>query len=414
MALVLISGTDPLVAVSGHETYVRAHARAARQAGFEPHLFCVGGGAGVVETDLGPLHRVWSPFRPLRQIMVPLHGPLIAAGVRRFLAARPGLHLIHGFGAWGSVGARVSLDLRRRGISAVPLTSAYTVMAHESRAKVRGHRGYPGRTRTLLEHVWITRVASLFERRAYRDARCVLVNYDSVRRLLAATYGLHPDVRTVPYAPESAFLRSEGVGPEPDDALATLAGLEPPTAPLIVAVSRHDPRKGLDILLHALAALRHRKVPFRACLVGRGPLLETHRRLAERLGLGRTTVLPGLVPDAYAFLARADVFVLPSLAEGSGSVSLLEALQAGVAIVASAVDGIPEDVRHDHSALLVEPGNVPALTDALVRALTDTMLRQRLAQASRETFTRRFSAGALAVALGETYASLGFSVPRCR
>ncbi|MGH9768862.1 MAG: glycosyltransferase, partial [Blastocatellia bacterium] len=116
----------------------------------------------------------------------------------------------------------------------------------------------------------------------------------------------------------------------------------------------------------------------------------------------------GWVPDPFAYLRHADLFVLPSLQEGSGSLSLIEALQAGLPVVASNVDGVPEDVADNDSALLVEPGNVDQLSQALARSLTDAGLRARLRRRARETFVEKFSAGAFSNALGALYAELGF------
>ena len=76
--------------------------------------------------------------------------------------------------------------------------------------------------------------------------------------------------------------------------------------------------------------------------------------MAEQLRLGDRVVIEGWVPDPRPYLREAGIYVLPSLQEGSGSVSLIEALQAGVAVVASNIDGIPEDViakfQPDHFA----------------------------------------------------------------
>jgi glycosyltransferase involved in cell wall biosynthesis len=86
---------------------------------------------------------------------------------------------------------------------------------------------------------------------------------------------------------------------------------------------------------------------------------------------------------------------------------MLEAMQAGVAIVASNVDGLPEDVTDGESALLVEPGNVDQLSRALARLLTDSELRGRLRRRARETFVERFSAEAFTDALRVIYAESG-------
>lgn len=107
------------------------------------------------------------------------------------------------------------------------------------------------------------------------------------------------------------------------------------------------------------------------------------------------------------YLGCADVFVLPSLGESSGSLSVLEALRAGRAIVASAGDGIPEDLMDGRDALLVPPGDVEALAGALKHLLADPRSRQRLAAGARATHERRFSAQGFLVALTEVYAELG-------
>ncbi|MEP7273943.1 MAG: glycosyltransferase family 4 protein [Acidobacteriota bacterium] len=234
-----------------------------------------------------------------------------------------------------------------------------------------------------------------------------MVNYEAVRQRFDDQYGPGAEVRNVPYASEAAFLHAETkeIAAPP----APLVALRPADAPLIVSVSRHDPRKGIPVLLRALAELRDAGVRFRACLVSGGEYFDASRRLAEQLRLGDQVVLTGWVPDPFDYLQHADVFVLPSLQEGSGSVALLEALQAGAAIVASDLDGIPEDVTDGESALLVEPGNVNALSRALRQVVTDTALRERLRQRARATYEARFSAEALTVALRDIYAEMGFT-----
>ena len=138
----------------------------------------------------------------------------------------------------------------------------------------------------------------------------------------------------------------------------------------------------------ALARLRGKGVPFFALLVGGGPLLGASRRLAERLGLADVTSIEGFVDDVAPFYRSADVFVLPSLEEGSGSLSLLEALQAGVAVVASRCDGIPEDVEEGEDALLVTPGDPEALAGSLARLLEDPALRRNLSRRARDDVRR--------------------------
>ncbi len=415
-SIVLVSGKDPIEEIGvGHTTYARAHARAALQAGFTPHIFCVSRHAGIVATDFGVVHRIRSPWplRPtrgvgFRYVLVWLHAPLIAASVKRFLLACDGPHLLHGIGIWGWVGVDVSEHLRREDGSVIPVVSAYSTYAHEREAQARGLKAAHGPLRRIhfrAEHLWSRLVVDRYERRMHMGSRLVIVNYDSVRQLLVATYGIGAKCRKLPYTSESAFLR-RGIQDTPAVPNG-VSGRQHRKTPLIVAVSRHDPLKGVDILLEALARLRAAGETFHACLIGAGFLLEAHRRLADRLGLSDMVSMEGLVADPYSYLQCADVFVLPSLEEGSGSLSLLEALQAGVAVIASNIDGIPEDVVDGESAVLVEPGDSSALAGALKRVLSDAGLRRGLAQRGRASFEARFAPDAFADALRRTYAEFG-------
>jgi glycosyltransferase involved in cell wall biosynthesis len=232
----------------------------------------------------------------------------------------------------------------------------------------------------------------------------VLVNYASVERILQRAYGLGARVRRVPYASVEAFADA---GSPPDVVARPAVGRTTAGAPLVLAVSRHDPRKGIDVMLRALAEVAAHGVPFRACLIGPGRLLETHRRLAVELGLAGDVEIPGRVDAVHRYLAAADVFVLPSLAEASGSVSVLEALRAGTPVIASACDGIPEDLADGSDALLVPPGDVEALASALRRLLTDAPLRARLAAGGRHAHDRHFSATRLVDGLRAVYGELG-------
>ncbi|HEV2740338.1 MAG TPA: glycosyltransferase family 4 protein [Candidatus Elarobacter sp.] len=404
--VVIVGGTDPFVRVGGHETFVRAHAEAAVRAGFDTHVFYVTAADAPTRTEGWTAHAVRSPVRPLRTIMACAHAPFLSRAIERFLACTSGPVVLHAFSDWACVAARVTRWLERRGRRVVPVASAYTTLTHEVRSKlasVRAHHGAGARLRALIEYCWVRAVAARAERAGYEAMALVLVNYDSVERLLREEHALTVPIRRVPYAPLTAFADDAGAARPRALPPGAMPALQPAGAPLIVAVSRQDPRKGIDRLLRALALLHADGVPFRACLVGGGPLLATHRALSARLGLERCTWLPGWVGDAFPYLRAADIFVLPSLEEGSGSVSLLEAMQAGCAIVATRIDGIPEDVTDGVDGLLVAPDDPRALRDALARLLADGALRARLGGAARATFQRRFSAETLVATMRALY-----------
>src|SRR2546430_6258960 len=407
--VVLITGKDPLNC-GGLHSYVRAHALAAAAAGFSPQVFCLAPRASTIRTDFGTLHRVATPLRPIMGSMAIAHRPFLVRAVSKCLADvnSAGPYVVHSFGAWALVGAEVCRSLAAKGVAAVPVASAYTTTKHENRAMLDGlrfHHGPVNAIRFYTRYLWTHAVGNLFEGRGYKASRLILVNYASVEAILHQSFGSSLHIRRMPYASDAAFRFAE---PEATSAIPQpIRRLRPAEAPLLVAISRHDPHKGLDVLLRALAGLAEAGVTFRACLVGPGRLLAAHKRLATRLGLDEHVAIPGYVDDVFAYLHHADLFVLPSLEEGGGSLSVLEALQSGTAVVASNCDGLPEDLTDGDDSLLVPPGDERALQVALERLLVDASLRENLAARARDVYKEKFSAAALVDALRRAYAEAG-------
>jgi glycosyltransferase involved in cell wall biosynthesis len=395
---VFISGKDVLQGAGGHESYVRAHARAAARLGFTPHILCIGRRAHRVETDFGVVHHIASRGPQAAQI------PALARAAMRFFTAQPAgtRCILHGFAIWSAAAALAGQRLRRRGFEVLVVANAYATRAYELAGAWQGgfdRLPWLRRIRQGARLGWVRMVDDRIEGWGYAHANALLVNYASVERILTSAYG-QLSARRVPYTSEDAFLNGAATAP---DVLPGIDRLNSGEGPLIVAISRQSPRKGINILLMSLADLAKKGIAFRACLVGPGRLLEDHRRLSRELGLDDRVAIPGRVDDPRVYLSRADVFVLPSLVEGSGSVSVIEALRSGTAIVASACDGIPEDLTDGHDALLVAPGDSAALSTALGRMLVDPALRHRLAQNGFATFERRFSPDRFVAALAEVY-----------
>ena len=418
--LLIIAGQDPLKGLSGHASFTRAHAHAAVRAGFEPHLFCPAAPLGTVETPYGYVHRSglsrprqWMEVEGagFRKSFLFIDGPKIGRAIVKFVKQRGGPrgpYALLSVSSWGYAGVVAADMLRRAGYSAVTLNSVYTTIRHELDAKVRGLGSRPSlreRARFQGEQVWLRMAITALERRAYLESSAIAVNYESVRKLFLDEYGPGAPIVTLPYGTEASFLQEPlGERPPPPPELEALA---PADAPLIVSVSRHDPRKGMDVLVRALGELKRQGARFRACLTSGGELFKRHRALARELDLSATTVLTGWIPDPFPYLRHADIYVLPSTQEGSGSLALLEAFQAGAPVVASDVDGIPEDVTDGDNGLLVPPGQPAALAAAIARLIADADLRRRLARRSRETFSERFSPGAFAAGLRQAWRELG-------
>ena len=174
---------------------------------------------------------------------------------------------------------------------------------------------------------------------------------------------------------------------------------DPDSVPRILSVGRFAFPKDFATLVDALAATTP---DYRAAFVGEGPLLSEAARRLEGLGLTERVELLGLRADVPDVLATADIFVLASRSEGL-PISILEAMAAGLPVVASDVGGVGEAVVHGETGLLVSPGEPEALASALELLLRDSALRRRMGAAGRRRAQARFDAPVFGRAHVELY-----------
>jgi L-malate glycosyltransferase len=172
-------------------------------------------------------------------------------------------------------------------------------------------------------------------------------------------------------------------------ARADLPGVEP-RATVIGTAGRLVPVKAFDVLLAAAPEVARATPDVRFVLLGDGPLMRTLRAQAAALGLDGRVIFAGHVPDVRPYLRAMDVFVLPSHAEGL-PMALLEAMAAGLPVVASAVGGVPEVVREGVEGLLVPPGAPAPLAAALSRLAADGPLRAAMGTRGRARVAEAFS-----------------------
>jgi glycogen synthase len=153
--------------------------------------------------------------------------------------------------------------------------------------------------------------------------------------------------------------------------------------PRVLFVGRLAPQKGVDTLVAAAGLLKDPCA--QVLLVGDGPERKALERETERLGVGDRLHFVGFVTHDRlpAAMAHADVLVLPSLYEELGTV-LLEAMQAGLPIVASKTGGIPDVIEDGVNGMLVPPGDPGALARAIDRLLADRDLACRLSEGAKE------------------------------
>ncbi len=168
-----------------------------------------------------------------------------------------------------------------------------------------------------------------------------------------------------------------------------------PDAPVVLTVARMTAQKGHDTLIGAWPAVLASRPSARLVLAGDGPLRDSLRERAQALGVGQSILFLGYRDDVPDLLGAADVFALPSLFEGL-PLAVLEAMAAGLPVVATATGGTDEAVLDGVSGLLVSPGNAPALAAALKVVLGTPARAVSLGEAGRRRFETLFTAAGMA------------------
>ena len=168
--------------------------------------------------------------------------------------------------------------------------------------------------------------------------------------------------------------------------------------PMIVAIGRLIPKKGFANLIRACALLVEHGRPFRCEIFGDGPLESQLRGQVEELGLQEFVQLPGPKPqhELRERLARASVFVLPSVPEAEGGMDnlptvIMEAMATGLPVVSTRIGGIPEMVIDNETGFLMRPDDPMALADAIEKVINDRSLGQKLGQAGHGRAQKLFS-----------------------
>jgi glycosyltransferase involved in cell wall biosynthesis len=181
----------------------------------------------------------------------------------------------------------------------------------------------------------------------------------------------------------------------------------------IGSIGRLSKEKGFADLLEALRILVAAGIDAAAVIVGEGPQRANLEKLISKTGLAGRVLLPGYRQDARRFIPFFDVFVLASLTEGL-PITLLEAMQARVPVVATRVGGIPELLDNARAGLMASPAKPAEIAQNIGRLYRNANLANRLSRAAFERVTGVYSSVKMAAQYLDIYKSLlpGTDAPR--
>lgn len=160
---------------------------------------------------------------------------------------------------------------------------------------------------------------------------------------------------------------------------------------IVLGVGRFSYEKGFDDLLRAFALSKVAELGYKLVLVGDGPEKDALLSLANELSVGDSLVMPGFMVDPESWMAKAEIFVLPSRFEGFPN-ALIEAMSIGCAAIAFDCRSGPGEIIQDRvNGVLVSTGDIAALGAAISWLAHDAVLRARLGQQAthvRDTFSK--------------------------
>lgn len=146
-----------------------------------------------------------------------------------------------------------------------------------------------------------------------------------------------------------------------------------PSTPVVITAARLVHQKGIDTLLHAFRIVCHH-TDARLVILGTGPLRGNLEALAKKLGINEQVEFRGFHPEPWLLFAEADCYVLGSRWEGFGH-TLVEAMAAGVPVIATNCNFGPREVISDGAGILVEPENESHIATAILKLINDPHLR---------------------------------------
>jgi L-malate glycosyltransferase len=230
---------------------------------------------------------------------------------------------------------------------------------------------------------WEGRLVERLNRATARWCTTVVGVSRNVSRYLIERVGIPPEkVVTIYNCVDVSAFRGRS-GPKPSG-----------EGPIIGSIARLNPEKDHTSLLRAFAILRRRYSRARLVLAGAGPERERLERLAASLGIDGSVEFLGHVDDVRPVHARLDVYVQSSHVEGM-PVAVLEALAAGIPVVAARVGGNEEAVVDGVGGVLVPPRHPEAIAEAVSRIVDQPALAREMAAAGRRHVEQVFGAAAM-------------------
>lgn len=395
LPIFLISGKSPAKSPGGYAAYAHNLAKVFIELGHPVQIIAQGPENSQESTNIGEEHIVSSPLvnklsflKSIELAALPIFSSIFAQEIEKIIKENNYKDfIVWGMGPWSYAGVEIKRKFNNRAkfIAFYPTTFLHEMQGSYDAIRVSDY-GFLMKLKYFVVVQLISRLYGLLESQTVKWADIITLNYKYPESFLTKQFKIGPEkFRQMSYYVEVFKRKAPSEISE-----KSLSDLFKKYRTLII-VCRQDPRKGINFLLHAFKLVSQKIKGVKLVVVGSGTMLIPNQMVAKKLGIEKHVVFTGFVADSEPLLKKADIFVFPAIEEGSGSLSVLEAMKFGKAIVVTNCDGIPEDVVDGESGLIVPKMDTRLLSEAIAKLLKDTMLARRLAKNAKKKYGEKFS-----------------------
>lgn len=400
----VVSGKSPTTMPGGLGSYSFNVAKALSEVGYKVFVVGVSGEDEVMEGDFCTFVHVKTPLRKLASITSFLMMTKLADRINQIIREESITEaIVYGAAIWGRVGNMIKARNDSSSVRIFSLAAYFTTFRHEYAGQKQGCVAADyGFIKACSLGLLCKAVDSFYvpkEHRTLHELDQIIVHYESSKNILLDEVDTLDPAKIVKIPYYIDLYERQGVAAPRSTSFRKK----------ITCICRQDPRKGINFLLRAVQHLKAAGRDFECIIAGDGPFRAANERLARKLGVTDRVSFPGFVSSVEEVLDDTDIFVFPSVEEGSGAISLLEAMHKGLPIITTRCDGIPEDFDHERSGLLVEPGNPIELADAIDRLLVDQELARDLGREVKLDFDKNFNLAGMTIGIEQALSCLDFS-----
>jgi glycosyltransferase involved in cell wall biosynthesis len=239
------------------------------------------------------------------------------------------------------------------------------------------------------------------------DKIIALTNYEKIR--LNQVYSIpYSKIAVIPNFVDYERIQKVAIAlPEKEKIKEEILGKSSSKEKVIAYTGFLKPRKGLDILIKAMAIIKKLRMPYKLLIIGSGPLEKEVKAMINKEGLEEQVTMLNYVPfeKMVAINLIADCIVVPSLFEGLPT-TMLEAMALGKPVIASSVGGIPEVIKDKINGILFKPKDPHMLADKIIELMDSEDLRTKLGLNARETVKEKYDINVVVKDIERLYLSL--------